>query len=212
MPRVVIKLKKQSILDITVSLASLSLDTQVAGIHDITASLASLTLVSRPVIKLKKSLPIPPLPPYGITLTATQEAFEILREYYALRNEPIPQEDIKWYNAELITEAKEFDDFWERCCVTKAIMESVMRGDDEIAMIKVEMAAKAIQKTQPIRAEDIGPMPSYGTPDFWAWCSKRKKLRLQKDAAIIAAGGTVKPTKPKKAVLTKAVLTKAFQK
>ena len=190
MPRV-IKLKKQP------------------EVNAITASIASISLEPKRIIKLKKSLPIPPPPPYGITLTATQEAFEILRQYYAELDHPIPQEDLKWYNAELIAEAKEFDDFWERCCVTKAIMESVMRGDDEIAMIKVEMAAKAIQKTQPIRAEDIGPMPSYGTPDFWAWCSKRKKLRLQKDAAIIAAGGTVKPTKPKKADLKKAVLTKA---
>lgn len=208
MPRV-IKLKKQSAVDdIILSLASLSLERQAPlELHNITSSLASLSLEApkRPTIKLKKTLPTPPPPPYGITLTATQEAFEILRQYYAELDHPIPQEDIKWYNDEIIREAKEFNDFWDRCCVTRAIMESVMRGDDEIAMIKVEMAAKAIQKTQPIRAEDIGPMPSYGTPEFWAWCSKRKKLKLQKEAAIIAAGGTVKPTKVKKAAVKKVV-------
>jgi hypothetical protein len=59
--------------------------------------------------------------------------------------------------------------------------------------------AQIEEKKKPIKETDLGPMPSYGTQEFWAWCMKRKKIRLQKEAEIIAAGGTVtvKPKKPK---------------
>jgi hypothetical protein len=40
-------------------------------------------------------------------------------------------------------------------------------------------------------------MPAYGSPEFWSWCRKRKQIRLEKEAAIIAAGGTVKVKKTK---------------
>lgn len=147
----------------------------------------------RQVFKLKTKLPVPPPPLYGIALTPLAEAFEAIREYYALRDESVPQEDLKWYQAELEAEQKEMDEFWMRCAVTKAIMEATMNGiTNEIALMKVQMEAKAIQKSQPLRKEDLGPMPSYGTPEFWGWCQRRKKLRLQEEAAIIAAGGTVK--------------------
>lgn len=160
----------------------------------------------RRVIKLKKQEPllsVPPPPPLGIALTQIAEAFEAIREYYAIRGEPIPQEDLKWYQTELALEKKEMDEFWQRCSVTKAIMEETMKSYttglvDEVALMKVEVEAKALQKSLPIRKEDIGPMPSYGTPEFWGWCHKRKKLRLQEEAAIIAAGGTVKPKAKKK--------------
>ena len=178
----VIKLKKD-ISDITVSLAALSLDEPVQR-----------------RFKLKKLLAVPPKPPHGIATSVAGEAFEAIREYYANRDEPVPQEEIKWYQEELIAEKKQYDEFWDRCCVTRAIMESVMRGDDEIARIKDELAARANEKKQPIRPEDIGPMPPHGTPEFWSWCRKRKLLKAQQDAAIIAAGGTVKATKPKKTV------------
>ena len=150
------------------------------------------------VIKIKKSLPVPPPPPFGIALTKTGEAFEALREYYAQRDEAIPNEDIKWYEAELLEEKKEYNELWDRCCVTRAIMEAVVRGEDEMGLMMAEMAAKALEKKQPIRKEDIGQMPAYGTPEFWSWCRKRKLLKQQQDAATIAAGGTVKPVKPKK--------------
>jgi len=45
--------------------------------------------------------------------------------------------------------------------------------------------------------DDLGPMPTYGSSEFWAWCRKRKEIRLQKEAEIIAAGGTI-PVKGKK--------------
>ena len=150
------------------------------------------------VIKTKKALPVPPQPPHGIGLTLASEAFEAIREYYAERDEAIPNEEIKWYEAELIAEKREYNEFWDRCCVTRAIMEAIFRGEDEIGIMKAEMAAKALEKKQPIRKDDIGAMPPYGTPEFWAWCRKRKLLKEQQDAAIIAAGGTVKQVKPKK--------------
>ncbi len=153
------------------------------------------------VIKTKKVLPVPPPPPHGIGLTLASEAFEAIREYYAERDEAIPNEEIKWYEAELIAEKREYNEFWDRCCVTRAIMDAVLRGEDEIGLIKAEMDAKALEKKQPIRKEDIGDMPAYGTPEFWSWCRKRKLLKQQEDAAIIAAGGTVKPVKPKKKVV-----------
>lgn len=185
--RRVIKLKKPH---------TVSIDVQ-----DITAAMASLSIKEpeRKIIKLKKSLPVPPPPPYGIALTKATEAFEAIRAYYTERNEPIPQADLKWYQEELVLEKKEYDEFWDRCSVTLAIMESVVRGDDEVAMMKVELEARAKQKKQPIRVEDIGEMPPYGTREFWVWCHKRKQLKIQKEAAILAAGGTIKQKKQQRA-------------
>ena len=130
---------------------------------------------------LKAALPIPPPPAPGVHITKAMEAFEILREYYQLTGGKITQADIKWYHAELAEEKKEFDAFWERCAVTKAIMECVVRGDDEWTMALAENAARQKVKALPITQGDIGPMPEYGSKEFWAWCHKRKKLKLQKE-------------------------------
>jgi len=147
------------------------------------------------VLKLKKTLPIPPPPRPGVYLTKAMEAFETIREYYHERGKIIPQEDIKWYHEELAQEKKELDEFWERCAETKVNMECVFRGDDDWTTALAVNAARQKVKALPIRAEDIGPMPEYGTKDFWAWCHKKKKLKEQKDAAIIAAGGKIKEKK-----------------
>lgn len=146
------------------------------------------------ILKLKKKVPPPPAP--GVYITKAMEAFEAIREYYTLRGQQIPDADIKWYEDELIQEKKEMDEFWERCAETKANMECVLRGDDEWKTALAVNAARQKVKALPIQEGDIGPMPEYGTKDFWAWCHKRKKLKEQKDAAIIAAGGVVKVKKP----------------
>ncbi len=151
---------------------------------------------AKKVLVLQKGLPVPPIPT-GL-LTKAMEAFEELREYYSSRDEPIPQADIKWFHAELEQEKKDDEAFWKECCVTKAYLDALYRGcsDDEIDMAVAK--AQVEEKKKPIKETDIGPMPSYGTQEFWSWCMKRKKLRLQKEAEIIAAGGTVPAAKPKK--------------
>lgn len=149
------------------------------------------------VIKLKKQVIVPPPPAPGVYVTKAMEAFETIREYCLLNNVPITEEHVKWYQEELLQEKKEFDEFWERCAETKANIECVLRGDDEWTTELALNAARQKVKALPIQEGDIGPMPEYGTKDFWAWCHKRKKLKEQKEAAIIAAGGKVKEKKPK---------------
>jgi len=148
-------------------------------------------------IKVKKSLPaiLPHLP--GAYMTTAMEAFEALREYYAIRNQRIPDEDLKWYQAELDAEAAEMKAFWEDCSVTKAVLDASARGATEVEIWAAETAAKAVEKKRPVTEAELGPMPAYGSPEFWSWCRKRKQIRLEKEAAIIAAGGTVKVKKTK---------------
>ena len=158
---------------------------------------AAVPVKEKVVLKLKKTLPVPPPPAPGVYVTKAMEAFEAVREYYQMRGQIIPQEDIKWYQEELIQEKKEMDEFWERCAETKANMDCVLRGDDEWTTALAINAARQKVKALPVRAEDIGPMPEYGTREFWAWCHKKKKLKEQKEAAIIAAGGKIKEKKVK---------------
>ena len=149
------------------------------------------------IIKLKKQVIVPPPPAPGVYVTKAMEAFETIREYCLINKVPITEEHVKWYQEELLQEKKEFDEFWERCAETKANMECVFRGDDEWTTELALNAARQKVKALPIKEGDIGPMPEYGTKDFWAWCHKRKKLKEQKEAAIIAAGGVIKEKKPK---------------
>ena len=155
-------------------------------------------------IKIKKGLPVPPPPAAGVYITKAMEAFEAMREYYETRDLPIPDEDIKWYHEELVREEAEMKAFWDDCCVTRAVMEAVARGatDDEIWM--AEAKAKLTEKKKPLTEADLGEMPAYGSPEFWAWCRKRKQIRLEKEAAIIAAGGTVNVPKARKPKAQKA--------
>jgi hypothetical protein len=146
----------------------------------------------------KPRLPIPPIPGPSDLITKAIEAFESIREYYSGRGLPIPQSDIKWFHAELAQEKKEFDEFWARCASTKACIDGTLRGDDDWTITLAMNAARQAEKKMPILETDIGPMPDYGTGEFWAWCHKRKKLKEQKEAAIIAAGGTVPVPKAQK--------------
>jgi hypothetical protein len=59
--------------------------------------------------------------------------------------------------------------------------------------------AKKEEKKKPLSEGDLGEKPPFGTPEFWAWARKSKQLRLQKEAAIIAAGGEIKKGKKAKA-------------
>ena len=153
----------------------------------------------RRLIKIS-NLPVPPIPAVGIYLTKAMEAFESIREYYSERGLHIPQSEIKWYYAELKQEKEEFDTFWARCASTKACIDGTLRGDDDWTITLAMNAARQLEKKMPILETDIGPMPDYGTVEFWAWCHKRKKLKEQEDAAIIAAGGVVEEKSKKKKV------------
>ena len=168
-------------------------------------------MIARRVLKSKKAvtevqvvrrvliskLPVPPIPGPHQSLTPAMEAFESIREFCALNNIPIKQSDIKWYLEELKREKQEMDAFWTKCAVTKATIDSIYRGDDEWTMALAINEAKQKAKDVPLTDTDLGPMPAFKTPEFWAWCHKRKKLRLQKEAEIIAKGGSVPKKKGK---------------
>jgi hypothetical protein len=190
MPGRVIKIKK---------LVPLPVLQSVKRVIKLKKSACIQPVAQRRIIKIS-NLPIPPLPEPGIQLTKAMEAFESIREYYMLRNMQIPQSDIKWYHQELAQEKKEYDDFWARCASTKACIEGTLRGDDDWTITLAMNAARQAEKKMPILEADIGPMPEYGTGEFWAWCRKRKLLKQQKEAAIIAAGGTLPLPKVARAV------------
>jgi hypothetical protein len=126
------------------------------------------------------------------------EAFEAMREYYAALGQGPTQADIRWYLDELEVENKEMDAFWLENKVTKVVIDAICLGASIDEIMAVETAAMSGVAPRPITEADLGPMPAYGTGEVWAWCAKRKKIRLEKEAAIIAAGGTVPA--PKKRV------------
>ena len=138
----------------------------------VTAPVTAPVEKTKPVFKLKPSLKIPQ-PSY---FSKAVEAFMVIQEYYEAIEEPIPRSEIQWYIDELKREACENDEFWENCAITKAFLDAHFNHEDEdIAVAKAMIA----EKKKPIKASDIGPMPTYGSPEFWAWCRKRKKFRLQ---------------------------------
>ena len=184
---------------ITLSVTDISFVRRVLGKPK--NSIPEPTVSTSPPVKRvlgKPRLPIPPVPSPGTYMTKTMESFESLREYYTERSEVIPQSVIKWYHEEIAREKKEMDEFWSRCAATKACIEGTLRGDDIWIIDLAVNSAKQAEKKLPILETDIGPMPAYGTGEFWAWCSKRKKLKTQKEEAMIAAGIPVPPAKVKK--------------
>jgi hypothetical protein len=217
MPRIVIKLKKPDPVQEPL-VVPLPVATPVAPMAPVTVKKRTVIKLGNPlqvavpvalplvapvqpkkktVIRLKKEVAVPPPPARGVYLTKAMEAFEAIREYCLLNKTPITEEHVKWYQEELVQEKKDMDEFWERCAETKVNMECILRGDDDWTTQLALNAAKQKVKALPIQEGEIGPMPEYGTKDFWAWCHKRKKLKEQKDAAIVAAGGVVKVKKPK---------------
>ena len=206
----VIKLKKVAVAEEPVALAAQ---------EPVAVAVAKPVAEVKKVIKLKKvqpalTAPEPkkaitlskklPIPTFTEPLTKAMEAFEALREYYESRNESIPQADIKWIYEELEQEKKADKEFWDECPVTKAHLDAISRGASQDELEIAVAKAQIEEKKKPIKETDLGPMPSYGTQEFWIWCHKRKQIRLQKEAAIIAAGGTVPEAKPKKPRVKKA--------
>lgn len=155
-------------------------------------------LMPEPQVKPKKIFTLKkPEPVYTITdpgLFAT-EAFIILRDYCASQGKTVTKEDIQWYQEELEREKKELAGFWDKCSVTKACLDAFAKGSSEEELEKVEKLAKLSEKKEPLTKDTLGEKPAFGTPEFWAWARKSKQLRLQEEAAIIAAGGTVKVKK-----------------
>jgi hypothetical protein len=139
-----------------------------------------------------KALIIPPVNLSPCSLT--EEAFENIRQWRLDHDEKITQDDLKWYYAALEEDKKECEAYFQENPTYKAMLDSVEKGySDE----QREAAEKAVRKVEPLD-DDPGPMPEYGSKEFWAWCRLRKMIRLKKEAAIIAAGGTVPPPKVKK--------------
>ena len=138
---------------------------------------APVTQVKK-ALKIKPALEIPKASYYSKAL----EAFTIIQEYYEAIDEPIPRSEIQWYIDELKTEKCEDDTFWEECSLTKAFLDATFAGEDvDIAVATASIAKVAIAKKP--KESDLGPMPSYGSPEFWAWYRKRKQIRLQNEGA-----------------------------
>jgi hypothetical protein len=124
----------------------------------------------------------------------TEIAFENIREWRLTHGEKITQDDLKWYYAALEEDKQECMAYFQENPTYKAMLDSVEKGySDE----QRELDEKAVRKDEPLY-DDPGPMPEYGSKMFWAWCRRRKEIRLKKEAAIIAAGGTLPPQKVKK--------------
>jgi hypothetical protein len=124
--------------------------------------------------------------------TLLEEAFENVREWRINHGETLTQEDLKWYYKEVEDEKEAATKYFTENPGYKVLIDSVLQGynDEQLAA-----AESIVRKNAPEAPEDPGPMPEYGSKEFWAWCRKRKEIRLKKEAAIIAAGGTVKKKK-----------------
>lgn len=179
-----LKVKKDPVDELTESLQNLEIETKVQP-----------KVQPKKAIKIKKGLPVPPVNPCPMGQTA--EAFEILREYHNERDESIPQDDLKWYYEAIEQDKKDEEQYWVANPTIKAMIDSIEQGLDDEQRLAAEQEAKKREPVKP-QTDDLGPMPEYGSGEFWAWCRKRKAIRLAKEAAIIAAGGTVPPEKPKK--------------
>lgn len=116
-------------------------------------------------LKLKtKLLELPVFP--GETVeryTSSWEAIDLVREWFADRDEPVPQAEIKF----------------------------------AIEMLEAErqMEIKAAEEDAKPKKPVLGPMPEYGSQDFWKWCRMRKAI---KEAELKEKGLPIPEPKPKK--------------
>jgi uncharacterized protein YneR len=200
-PKKSFKVKKEFVLETPV-LETPLLDTAVLETPLLDTA---VTIKPKKIFKVKKQ--VVPEADYIITDRESKatEVFLILRDYYESKGTTVTEEDVKWYKEELERENKELAAFWEDCSVTKACLDAFARGETDEVIQQVQEKAKKEEKKKPLTEGDLGEKPAFGTPEFWAWAHKSKQLRLQKEAAIIAAGGTVPVKKVKKGKETNAV-------
>jgi hypothetical protein len=116
-------------------------------------------------LKLKtKLLELPVFPGENVErYTSSWEAIDLVREWFADRNEPVPQAEIK-FAIEMLEAEKQ----------------AIIKEAEEDAKPK-----------KPV----LGPMPEYGSQDFWKWCRQRKAI---KEAELKEKGLPIPPPKPRK--------------
>ena len=116
-------------------------------------------------LKLKtKLLELPVFPGENVErYTSSWEAIDLVREWFADRDEPVPQAEIKF----------------------------------AIEMLEAErqMEIKAAEEDAKPKKPVLGPMPEYGSQDFWKWCRMRKAI---KEAELKEKGLPIPEPKPKK--------------
>lgn len=173
-PKRVLKLKKTAALDSIVPIAEAfpqsasaqatkSLEA-VCAIGSVSA-IASIAPAAKRTLKLKTNLlKLPVFPGENVErYTSSWEAIDLVREWFADRNEPVPQAEIKF-----------------------AI--EMLEADRQMAVKEAEEEAKP---KKPV----LGPMPEYGSQDFWKWCRMRKAI---KEAELKEKGLPIPPPKPRK--------------
>jgi len=116
-------------------------------------------------LKLKtKLLELPVYPGENVErYTSSWEAIDLVREWFADRDEPVPQAEIK-FAIEMLQAEKQ----------------AIIKEAEEDAKPK-----------KPV----LGPMPEYGSQDFWKWCRMRKAI---KEAELKEKGLPIPPPKPRK--------------
>lgn len=171
-PKRVLKLKKTAALDSIVPIAEAfpqSASAQAAksleAVCAIGSGSASIAPSAKRTLKLKTNLlKLPVFPGENVErYTSSWEAIDLVREWFADRNEPVPQAEIKF-----------------------AI--EMLEADRQMAVKEAEEEAKP---KKPV----LGPMPEYGSQDFWKWCRMRKAI---KEAELKEKGLPIPEPKPKK--------------
>uniref|UniRef100_A0A6C0KCY5 Uncharacterized protein n=1 Tax=viral metagenome TaxID=1070528 RepID=A0A6C0KCY5_9ZZZZ len=173
-PKRVLKLKKTAALDSIVPIAEAfpqSASAQAAkSLEAVCAigsasAIASIAPAAKRTLKLKTNLlKLPVFPGENVErYTSSWEAIDLVREWFADRNEPVPQAEIKF-----------------------AI--EMLEADRQLGVKEAEEAAKP---KKPV----LGPMPEYGSQDFWKWCRMRKAI---KEAELKEKGLPIPEPKPKK--------------
>ena len=171
-PKRVLKLKKTAALDSIVPIAEAfpqSASAQAAksleAVCAIGSGSASIAPSAKRTLKLKTNLlKLPVFPGENVErYTSSWEAIDLVREWFADRNEPVPQAEIKF-----------------------AI--EMLEADRQMAVKEAEEEAKP---KKPV----LGPMPEYGSQDFWKWCRMSKAI---KEAELKEKGLPIPEPKPKK--------------